>query len=447
MVFQHDVAHVDVGLAGGVAEVEHELHGVEVLAGNVAHPEDVVLTSLQVHVVGIDDGLGVVLVGELHHHAVDVAVAVEDAGEVIVVSSRGLQVGVEVHLCLPFGEALLRHGDVVVVVAHLEEALEEGCLLVAPTRIGVVVERHGRCDALPHIEVAVGVEARELLLAFLAGEDESPGNRVVGLIVDEHHLAGRQLLHAEQRVFVLCVAGDIGEQRVGRQAYVALLAGVAVLVGPVQLLEAPCAGLVAQCHVGVFGCAIRPLRLLVDVGHAVFTGTVGVGSSLAVVGSEGDAVVVDAEGLLVVGLCRPPAGAVGASLAAAHVALFLVVDAPLLAGDAAEVGGIVHLRLVEGVAFLHAGLADAVAVAQLQLDGVAAGLVVLVAHLIEGGIGGAVENPDGIGAGGRCAGGRHLVGLLVDADLEVHALHGGYAVGVGAVEALRGAGGEHHASE
>ena len=87
MILEHDVRDVDVGLAGSEAEVEDELHGVEILAGHVALPEDVGLAGLQADAMLVDDGVGIGLVGELHHHAIDVTIGGEDAGEVVVRSS------------------------------------------------------------------------------------------------------------------------------------------------------------------------------------------------------------------------------------------------------------------------------------------------------------------------------------------------------------------------
>ena len=121
MVFQHDVADVDMCLACGVAEVEHKLDGAQLLARHVALPEDVVLTGLQVHLMLVDDGLRVVFVGQLHHHALDVAVAVEDAREVVVDGRRGDEVGMEVNLCLPLRITCLWDIDGIVVVTQLEE--------------------------------------------------------------------------------------------------------------------------------------------------------------------------------------------------------------------------------------------------------------------------------------------------------------------------------------
>ena len=211
----------------------------------------------------------------------------------------------EVYLSLPVGEALVGHREAVVVVTALERRFKHGCLLVAPTRVGVVIERHGRGDALPQIEVAVGIEATLLDVAHVGfgSQDEAPGDVTVGGVVDQDEPLARHCLDAELGVGVLCVAGEVGEQGVGAKLYVGLLADVALSVLPVIDLEAPGAGLVAQCHVDVGGSAATPLRAVVDVGHAVVAGAVGVGAALAVVGGEGDTVVIHTEGFLLIGLC------------------------------------------------------------------------------------------------------------------------------------------------
>ena len=211
MVLQHDVGDVDVGLARSMAEVEDELHGIKILAGHIACPVDVVFASLQIHLVFIDDGFVIGLVGQLDDDTFDVTVRVEDTGEVVALECRGDEVGVEVYLSLPLGKALQGNRDVIVVVATLEQCSEGIGLLLAPSWIRIVVERHRRRDALPHVEVAVGVESVPFLLGLLRGEDEAPGNGAVGSVVDEHQLLGRERLDAELRLFVLAVGADIGE--------------------------------------------------------------------------------------------------------------------------------------------------------------------------------------------------------------------------------------------
>ena len=347
----------------------------------------------------------------------------------------------EVHLCLPLGEALLRNADGVVVVVHLEERLHQGRLIIAPAGIGIVVEGHGGRDAFPEVEVAVGIEAALLhqALVGLAGEHETPGNAAVGLLVVDHHLRGGELLYAEEGILILCVAADVGESRVGSQADVlAASSDGAILSSPVGNLEVPGRGLVANGHVHVGSIVLGAPggAFLVHVGQAVVTGVVGVGAALAGLGGEGDAVVIDAEIFLIANGSTPPTGGIGAGRAAAHVAHLAAVDAPLLAGDAAEVCAPVYLGLVEGEGLLHASLADAVAIAQAQLHGVGAGFGVSIAHLAQGGVAGAVDNPDGISACGGSEGGHHLVGLLVNVHLEVGVAHGGDVLRVGSLELL-----------
>ena len=55
----------------------------------------------------------------------------------------------EVHLGLPVSIALIGYGDVVVIVATFECSFQDGSLIVAPTWIRIVIERHYRGDALP----------------------------------------------------------------------------------------------------------------------------------------------------------------------------------------------------------------------------------------------------------------------------------------------------------
>ena len=106
-----------------MTEVEHQFHLREVLTCNVAHPEHIVLTSLQFNVVNVDNGIGILLVGQLNGNAADILVGIQDDREVVVVGSRDIQVGMEVHLSLPAVGTCIGHGDGVVVVAALEACL------------------------------------------------------------------------------------------------------------------------------------------------------------------------------------------------------------------------------------------------------------------------------------------------------------------------------------
>ena len=224
---------------------------------------------------------------------------------------------------------------------------------------------------------------------------------------------------------------------------IGLLGDVAVSILPVIHFKTPGGCLVAHVGIPVLIGLRTPLgRALVDIGQAVLTGIVGEGAALAVVCGEGDAVVIDAKVLLLARLCRPPFATGCSGRTAGHVGHLAVVDAPLLLGNAAEVVGIVNLGLVEGVLLLDTGLADTVAVTQSQFDGVGASLAVLVTHLLQGGVGGAVKDPDGIGARLRSVVGNHLVGLLVNADVKVNTAHRGDAVDVCAVKFIGRAGSE-----
>ena len=113
-----------------------------------------------------------------------------------------------------------------------------------------------------------------------------------------------------------------------------------------------------------------------------------------------------------------------------------VGKAPLFAGDAAEIGRVVDDGVVEGILLLHPTLTETVAVTQLQLDGVTAGLAVLITNLLQRGILCAVENPNRIGTGLRSVVGYHLVGLLIDAELEIHTVYGRNTVGIRTFETV-----------
>ena len=254
----------------------------------------------------------------------------------------------EVDLSLPAVVTSLGNGDGVVVVTTLEECLKGSRLLVAPSRIRIIVERHDGSDALPHIEVAVRIEALEDGLCLSTGEDEAPGDAAVGCLIDEHQLGGCQGLNAELRILILCIRTDIGESRVGSQLDIGLLRDVAVGILPVIHLETPSRGLVTDGGIPV--CILMaPLRgTCVHVGQTIGTSIVVEGAALTGVGREGDTVVIHTEILLVVGLCRPPLRTCCSGRAAAEVSHFLVGKTPLLVAEATEVGRVIDLGLVEG---------------------------------------------------------------------------------------------------
>ena len=187
MVLEDDVRDVDGGTSLATAEVEEQVNTLHVDTGHVALPEDVVLASFQVNTVGKVEYIVVSVHHELHGDTVQVLVAVEDAGEVIVLVGTCRDVsGLECHLCLPLvGSCLGQEYGIVIAIG-----LKAGISNLVPT--GSVPEEHVVFHVLPHVEVAVGVEAVESLLLGLAGEHEAPGDTAVGSVIDENHLLGGQ---------------------------------------------------------------------------------------------------------------------------------------------------------------------------------------------------------------------------------------------------------------
>ena len=104
---------------------------------------------------------------------------------------------------------------------------------------GSIPELHSRSNALPHIEVAVRIEASPLFLAFLAGQDETPCNAAIRFVIDKHQLLGGQLLHTEQGILILCIAGDVGKQGVSRETDITLFADITIFIRPIKLLKLP----------------------------------------------------------------------------------------------------------------------------------------------------------------------------------------------------------------
>ena len=218
---------------------------------------------------------------------------------------------------------------------------------------------------------------------------------------------------------------------------IGLLAHVAVGILPVIHLKGPTGRLVADSGIPV-GTLLAPFGgTFVHIGQAVLSGIVGEGAALAVLGSEGESVVIDTEVLLLARLCRPPSSSGSSGRTASHVGHLAVVDAPLLLGDALEVVRVVNLGLVEGVFLLDTRLADAVTVTKAEFNGVSASLGVLVTYLLQGRVGRTVKDPYRIDASLWSVFRNHLVGLLIDSNLEVHATHGGDIIGVSTVETLR----------
>ena len=99
---------------------------------------------------------------------------------------------------------------------------------------------------------------------------------------------------------------------------------------------------------------------------------------------------------------------------------FFVSDAPLFTGDAAEIGTVVDLGLVEGEGLRDRTLTETVAVANLHIDGIGACLGVIVTHFLQGRVCGAVQDPHRVCTRLWGIGGNHLVCLLINADVEVN---------------------------
>ena len=245
----------------------------------------------------------------------------------------------------------------------------------------------------------------------------------------------------------MCIGTDIGEGGVGCQLDIGLCCDVTIDIRPFIDLKTPGGSLVTQFHINVFGSTIGPLGSLVHVGHAVFSCIVGVGSTLAVIVGEGDAVIIDTEVFLVVWCSRPPLCGSRSGRTATHVGRLAVGNAPLLAADAAEVGRVVNLCLVEGEFLLQTCIRDAVAVSQFQLHRVGSPFGIVVTYFGKRGILRAIENPDGISSGGWSIVSHHLVSLLINGHLEVSTADRGFPIRIGSVETIGRASRQGHASE
>ena len=119
-------------------------------------------------------------------------------------------------------------------------------------------------------------------------------------------------------------------------------------------------------------------------------------------------------------------------------------ETPLLTDNLAEVGTVIDLGLVEGEGLADRSLTEAIAVTQLQVDGVSTCLGVLITHFLQCGICIAVQDPHGVCTSLRSICGNHLVGLLVNADVEVNTAYRRNTIGVCAVKAFGRAGCHQH---
>ena len=215
----------------------------------------------------------------------------ELAREVVLGNRVSGHVGEELDLCLPlFGGCCRQLNGVGTVL------LGDGWIVYrCPSRC--IVELVGELAVLPHVAVAVGVEALEALAG--AGEDVVPC--YVAIVPYEHHGAAGNALYTQTELAVIgCVGWDVGEAGVGRHDEVEVVALGTELVRAV---------LFADRHhvVGVLMIVGEDRAAGVDIHGSASTWVVGI----AVVGAKGESVVVHTEFGLLVGSCLPPLSAVG----------------------------------------------------------------------------------------------------------------------------------------
>ena len=215
----------------------------------------------------------------------------ELAREVVLGNRVSGHVGEELDLCLPlFGGCCRQLNGVGTVL------LGDGWIVYRfPSRC--IVELVGELAVLPHVAVAVGVEALEAFAG--AGEDVVPC--YVAIVPYEHHGAAGNALYTQTELAVIgCVGWDVGEAGVGRHDEVEVVALGTELVRAV---------LFADRHhvVGVLMIVGEDRAAGVDIHGSASAWVVGI----AVVGAKGESVVVHTEFGLLVGSCLPPLSAVG----------------------------------------------------------------------------------------------------------------------------------------
>ena len=215
----------------------------------------------------------------------------ELAREVVLGNRVSGHVGEELDLCLPlFGGCCRQLNGVGTVL------LGDGWIVYrCPSRC--IVELVGELAVLPHVAVAVGVEALEAFAG--AGEDVVPC--YVAIVPYEHHGAAGNALYTQTEFAVIgCVGWDVGEAGVGRHDEVEVVALGTELVRAVLLAD--------RHHVvGVLMIVGEDGAAGVDIHGSASAWVVGI----AVVGAKGESVVVHTEFGLLVGSCLPPLSAVG----------------------------------------------------------------------------------------------------------------------------------------
>ena len=180
MVFQYDTRYIDGSISLTTTEVEYQHHLIHIDTRHVALPEDIVLTSLQVDTVSEIEHAIVTIEHQFHSSAIQVLVAIEDSREVVVIGSTGGKVCMHLHLSLPLvGSSLWQCDGIVVASIHKARISNLRPAWSIP-------ELHRRCDALPHIKLAVRIETFPFFLTLLTGQHKAPGNRTVGLIINKN---------------------------------------------------------------------------------------------------------------------------------------------------------------------------------------------------------------------------------------------------------------------
>ena len=206
----------------------------------------------------------------------------ELAREVVLGNRVSGHVGEELDLCLPLHGGSCRQFDGVGAVL-----LGDGWVVyLCPVGVGIE-ELVGELAVLPHVAVAVGVEALEAFAG--AGEDVVPC--YVAIVPYEHHGAAGNALYTQTELAVIgCVGWDVGEAGVGRHDEVEVVALDTELVRAVLLADRHHVVFGALMMVGEEGAAF------VDIHGSASTWVIGI----AVVCAKGESVVVHTElGLLV----------------------------------------------------------------------------------------------------------------------------------------------------
>ena len=423
MLLQVDAAHGDLRVLGIAAEIKHQCHFVYVHTLHVALIEHVGLVGFQLDGLSEEERVVVALLEQFHGHVIVIGVGDELGREVIAVGTVGGHVGVEEHLGLPLLRGGCGQADSVAVAV----GLHGGVGYLRPS--GSVIEGMGELAVFPQIAVAVGIEALEAFAA--GGQDEVPRDVGGFVVIDEIKLRGSDVLDAEARTVILRVGREVGKERLGRQHQVERGAfHLEVIVGRLLL------------HIGRVVVAVAGIGAeggpFVHIHCAPLAGIVGV----AALRGEGQAVVVEPHGGLLVGLRTIPAGARSAQRSATEMPGERVGDAPLLAlarllrpsGQEIVVLVEVDYRVVNVERQCVGTCTDAVAVAY------AVGNLIVTGHgenhrlTVDGGIGGllaARKQPHGI-ARGIVEREGHGIGGLVNGGRGLGIHDGGHPALVGA---------------